>query len=227
MTNHNFGLNIIDLCKSIFVLSVLVLATTPTLCIEKENSASKAGKTSLSKSSWRRCPNKCLKLSTKGWKNRSVPGKPNYLVWMDYPHPNGAIEYWSIDHLGEFIKYSGGLPRNYGLCQTCGGKLFVGNPVKYLKSKKAIPRHPKTTKVQSQRVIGRPWVKILINDRYGEVNHWYNQLLPRYGWAIVDKGTVPGAYLFVITNGIKSKWVKISSSNRGQTELIMMDRRTR
>ena len=155
-----------------------------------------------------------------------MPGKPTYLIWMDYPHPNGAIESWSQDHLGEFIKYENGLPRNYGLCKTCKGKLYVGNPTKNLGKKYRIPNPPKTISVQKKRVLGRAWSRKIVNDRPAIIYNWLNAGLPRWGWAIVDRGRVSNAYLLVTTNGTTSKWIKIAPASGGRAEVITMARRT-
>lgn len=191
------------------------------------NQAKKSKLSIKSKSAWKSCPQRCLKLSTPGWKNKIVRGKPSYLVWMDFKHKNGAIEFWSQDHLGELIIYKNGDPKNLGLCPTCKGRLYIGNPVKFIKAKKNFPKHPLTLSSANKMVFGKPWSKTLINQNPGSLYYWLNNNLLEKGWVIVDKGRVANAYLMVVTNGTKSNWLKVSPTKGGRSELIMMARRTR
>lgn len=176
--------------------------------------------------SWRPCPNSCLKLSNRGWCYQNMPGKPDYLIWMNFPYkePNGGGEAWSLDHLGNIIQYEGTRPVEKGACPTCHSCLYVGDPTKNFKKKDSIPLHPRTTNKDSQTVLGRPWVKLTVQAGTSEVVSWYQAQLPLHGWAIVDSAQVSSSRFFVITDGVKSKWVKFSPTNLGTTEIIMMTR---
>lgn len=175
---------------------------------------------------WRPCPNSCLKLSNRGWCYQNMPGKPDYLIWMNFPYKEsaGGGEAWSLDHLGNIIKYEGTRPVEKGECPTCHSCLFVGDPTKNFKKKNPIPLHPLTFKKDSQTVLGRPWAKLTVNAGSREVDSWYQSQLPSNGWAIVDSTQVSSSRFYVITDGIKSKWIKISPTSAGTTEIIMMSR---
>jgi hypothetical protein len=175
---------------------------------------------------WRPCPNSCLKLSNHGWCYQNMPGKPDYLIWMNFPYkePNGGGEAWSLDHLGSVIEYDGTRPVEKGECPTCHGSLFVGDPTGTFKKKDSIPVHPRTIAKDSQTVLGRPWVKLTVQASVSEVVSWYQAQLPLHGWATVDSNQVSSSRFFVITDGVKSKWLGFSPTNQGYTEIIMMSR---
>jgi hypothetical protein len=178
------------------------------------------------KASWRPCPNACLKLNQRGWCYQNMPGKPDYLIWLNFPYKeqSGGGECWSLDHLGEVIAYEGTRPVDKGECPTCHRTLYVGDPTKSFKVKKPIPLHPQTYKKENQVVLGLPFVKLLVRASGADVFNWYTQQLPACGWAIVDSTQVQSSSFMVITDGIKSKWMKVANNGGGNSEIIFMNR---
>lgn len=177
------------------------------------------------KASWKPCPNACLKLSNHGWCYQNMPGKPDYLIWMNFPYSGGGGECWSLDHLGELIQYDGGRPVDNGDCPTCHRRLYIGDPTKSFKNKGPIPVHSRTIKKENETVLGRPWVKLVVQAGAADVLSFYLKELPASGWAIVDSTRVSQDSFIVITDGTKSKWMKIGPGEVvNYTEIILMDR---
>lgn len=175
---------------------------------------------------WRPCPNSCLKLSNRGWCYQNMPGKPDYLIWMNFPYKEqaGGGEAWSLDHLGEVIQYQGTRPVDSGICPTCHKRLYVGNPISSSTKRGPIPLHPNTASRDNQTVLGRPWVKLTVRASAGDLQNWYIRQLPQSGWVIVDSTRVSQDSFMVITDGIKSKWMKIAPVGVGNSEIIIMSR---
>ena len=220
MTSRNYALSLLVLTTGAsLILSLAVLAKDDIPGTPKNSSA-------VTQADWKPCPNSCLKLSNRGWCYQNMPGKPDYLIWMNFPYkePSGGGEAWSVDHLGQIIRYEGTRPFEKGTCPTCQGRLYIGDPTKRLLKKGPIPVHPLTTGKENQTVLGRPWVKLTVRAAAGDLAQWYYRQLPASGWAIVDSTRVQGSTFYVITNGASSKWMKISASSLGNSEVILMSR---
>ena len=214
--------------QSLLMIAVALLVWQSFISVSAQDGANPEGKLLIAQANtvWRPCPNACLKLSNRGWCYQNMPGKPDYLIWMNFPYkePQGGGEAWSLDHLGEVIAYQGTRPVDKGACPTCNRRLFVGDITKSLKATKSIPLHPRTVAKDNQTVLGRPWVKLSVQAGSGDVYSWYLKQLPEAGWAIIDSTQVSGDYFVVITNGSKSKWIKFKPNGVGNSEIIMMSR---
>jgi hypothetical protein len=68
------------------------------------------------------CPEPCLKLSEGSWTMKD--GK----LWRGFEYAQGEtfrIASWAQDHVGERIEMVNGVPKNLGICITCGGTTQV------------------------------------------------------------------------------------------------------
>ncbi|MCA9800993.1 MAG: hypothetical protein KC777_03350 [Cyanobacteria bacterium HKST-UBA02] len=178
------------------------------------------------KRNWKPCSSPtCLRLKPSGWTYQNMPGKPDYLIWRNYPYQTagGGGECWSLDHLGDSIAYVNGRPVDQGVCKTCHGRLYTGELGRA--APQAIPVHPQTYKKAHQTALGLPLVQLEINASPSQVYAWYLKQLPEHGWEVVDWTQVEGSYFLVASMDTRSKWMSFAPSSSGRCRQLVMNRR--